>query len=222
MDYEQISTNVSCLFDRVPPDDRVEDRIDRLSDVLDQNCVSGGNCTLYGFKVVLVSQPHDHQLVTVLGPDPLHSLQLRVDHKRPALGVRQYRGVLGRHPVAWQPFIVPPGHLGVVGQQRQRIEVLRDRDRVFEGLEVRDPVLVHQVDTVLLRETADVGEEGRDEQDVTRDGLPLDLEAVNSLGPADVFRRQSSDQTVGKVDRLVRAVRFLRSKEREQELTSLH
>ena len=135
--------------------------------------------------------------------DPLDALQLRVDDERPAFGIHQYRGILGGHAVAGQSIVVPLGNLRVVGQQRQRIESLGERDRRLDVGEVRDPVLLHEFESVGLGEVADVGDEGGGEKDVAGERLALTLVVLHRLGPAHVLRGQPAHQTVGQHDRLV-------------------
>ena len=156
------------LLDGVAAEQRVEHRVDLLLDVLDQNHVAVRDRVLDLVEVAALAELHHLQAVAVLRLDPLDALQLRVDHQRPALGVRQDRRVLRRHAVARQALVVPRGDDGAVGEHRDGVAVGRRRDGRRELRGERHPEIVHQLRAVLLREAAGVRDEGRDEQHVAR------------------------------------------------------
>ena len=60
------------------------------------------------------------------------TLQLRVDHERPSVGVHHDGGVFFRHSVRRQAFIGPTRQNGVVDQKHQEIQVLRRLNRTLQ------------------------------------------------------------------------------------------
>ena len=92
--------------------------------------------------------------------NPLDSLKLWINDERPSFSIRQYSGILRRHPVAWKSFVVPLGDLRVVGQQRQRVKTFRERNWRNDIRQIRDPVFLHEFQSIRLGEVADVRYEG--------------------------------------------------------------
>lgn len=74
-----------------------------------------------------VSPPLAHadnpQLLAVFVFDPLDALQLRIHDERPSLAGSQDGGVLCRHPVGGQPFILPRRDVCIVCQHGQGVQV---------------------------------------------------------------------------------------------------
>jgi hypothetical protein len=91
-------------------DDRIEHRIQRLADVLDEESVSILQCALELAQEVVLSESH-HLQVAVWGglllPQPLDALQLRVDDERPARGAAHDGSVLRGHLIRRQSIRSP-------------------------------------------------------------------------------------------------------------------
>ena len=69
----------------------------------------------------LCSKSHDFQSVSLPRLDPLHSLQLRVDHQRPPLGISEDCSILNGHAVAGEVLVAPLSNLDSVGEERENI-----------------------------------------------------------------------------------------------------
>lgn len=65
----------------------------------------------------------DPQLFAVFVFDPFNALQLRIHHERPTLAGSQDGGVLRRHPVGGQPFVLPCCDVGIVCQHSKGVQV---------------------------------------------------------------------------------------------------
>jgi len=133
--------------------------------------MTGGHRSLYPIQVRLLAQPDDNELLAVLLFDPLDTLQLGVNHQRPALRVGQYRSVLRRHTVARQSLVVPPRDGGRVCEHREDVGTLGAREGDLLSYEEGQPVFEHEVMAVLAGETTHVGDEGSDQEHVTGYGL---------------------------------------------------
>ena len=68
------------------------------------------------------------------------TLQLRINHQRPALAVGQYGGVLGRHAITGQALVVPSCHRGAICEHAQMIQVVCDVDA--RAMQEWQPMLV--------------------------------------------------------------------------------
>ena len=66
---------------------------------------------------------YDPQGLAVAVLDPLDALQLGVHDEGPALAGGEDGGVLRGHPVGGQALVLPGGHVGVVHQHGQGVEV---------------------------------------------------------------------------------------------------
>lgn len=92
------------------------------------------NNGLFGCSVLpSLAHADDPQLFAVFVLDPLDALQLRIHHERPALAGSQDGGILRRHPVGGQPFVLPRRDICVVCQHGQGVQVWCRGNRDLAG-----------------------------------------------------------------------------------------
>lgn len=75
----------------------------------------------------------DFQVCSVLIPDPLNSLLLRIYHQGPALTVCQDSGIFGGHSVTGQPLVIPGGNGGVIRQRGNQVQAFGYWDANLEN-----------------------------------------------------------------------------------------
>lgn len=70
----------------------------------------------------LVTNLGDPEGFAICVLEPFDSLQLRVNHERPALAVGEDGGILHGHAVCREALVLPGGHVGIVRQHPQGIQ----------------------------------------------------------------------------------------------------
>mmetsp|Transcript_25703 Transcript_25703/g.48344 ORF Transcript_25703/g.48344 Transcript_25703/m.48344 type:complete len:259 (-) Transcript_25703:1008-1784(-) len=185
---------------RAPLDDgtanhRHQNGVDVLVHVLNQQAPSVLNAGLQLLQNVGVAEPSDLQVPlgnALLALYPRNSLQLRVDQQGPPQAVANDGSVLGRDGVSRQALSVPARDLRLVRQDLERVVVLAHGDGLALGgrLQEGNPLLLHELSPELLREGADVADEGSREEGVSDDQPLLRLQVANAGGPPAALASQ--------------------------------
>ena len=100
-----------------------------------------------------LTESNDGQVLSILGFDPLDSLQLRVDHQRPPFAGGEDGGVFCRHPIAGKTLVVPCRNPGVVCHHGEWVQVLSGGNGRLQTFQLLLPQLVGQLQSVSLCET---------------------------------------------------------------------
>mmetsp|Transcript_11097 Transcript_11097/g.26039 ORF Transcript_11097/g.26039 Transcript_11097/m.26039 type:complete len:607 (-) Transcript_11097:345-2165(-) len=141
-------------------EERFEDRVDRLSDVLEEHRPPVLYARLdVAHEVRLRELVHPQVVVLLHVPDPLVRLELGIHAQGPAAPARDHHAVLCREAVRREPLDVPRPHVRRIREEVSERVGLARRD--LELLERGEPRRREQVHAVLGVEGPAVGQEGR-------------------------------------------------------------
>ena len=89
-------------------------------------------CESFALNLPFLPKAYDFKSLSFSCFDPLESLELGVNHQRPALSVCQDGGILNGHAVAGEVFIIPASDGSSISQKRENIQTLCHWNRCLD------------------------------------------------------------------------------------------